>query len=54
MPLQAHVCAAESGINHLVRVLAMEWGPDVRVNAISPGPVAGTEGMSRLAREDHS
>jgi NAD(P)-dependent dehydrogenase (short-subunit alcohol dehydrogenase family) len=32
----------------------MEWGPDVRVNAISPGPVAGTEGMSRLAREDHS
>jgi NAD(P)-dependent dehydrogenase (short-subunit alcohol dehydrogenase family) len=27
----------------------MEWGPDVRVNGISPGPIANTEGMSRLA-----
>jgi NAD(P)-dependent dehydrogenase (short-subunit alcohol dehydrogenase family) len=52
MPLQAHVCAAKSGINHLVRVLAMEWGPDVRVNAIFPGPVAGTQGTSRLACDE--
>ncbi len=49
IPLQAHVCAAKAGINQLVRVLALEWGPDVRVNAISPGPIAGTEGMERLA-----
>lgn len=49
MPLQIHACAAKAGINQAVRVLAMEWGPDVRVNAISPGPIAGTEGMSRLA-----
>jgi NAD(P)-dependent dehydrogenase (short-subunit alcohol dehydrogenase family) len=48
-PLQAHACAAKAGINQLVRVLAMEWGPDVRVNGISPGPISGTEGMARLA-----
>lgn len=49
MQLQAHACAAKAGINQLVRVLAIEWGPDVRVNGISPGPIAGTEGMARLA-----
>ena len=49
MALQAHVCAAKAGINQLIRVLAIEWGPDVRVNGISPGPIAGTEGMKRLS-----
>jgi NAD(P)-dependent dehydrogenase (short-subunit alcohol dehydrogenase family) len=50
MPYQAHVCAAKAGINALVRTLAMEWGPaGVRVNAISPGPIEGTEGLKRLA-----
>jgi NAD(P)-dependent dehydrogenase (short-subunit alcohol dehydrogenase family) len=47
---QAHVCAAKAGINMLVKCLAMEWGPGgVRVNGISPGPIADTEGMARLA-----
>lgn len=50
MTLQAHACAAKAGINQLVRVLALEWGPQVRVNAISPGPIADTEGMARLAQ----
>lgn len=47
--LQAHACAAKAGINQLIRVLALEWGGDVRVNGISPGPIEGTEGMARLA-----
>lgn len=58
MAMQAHACAAKAGINQLIRVLALEWGPDVRVTGISPGPIAGTEGMARLApdagtREKH-
>lgn len=49
-PFQAHVCAAKAGINMLVKCLALEWGQaNVRVNAISPGPIANTEGMRRLA-----
>lgn len=49
-PGQIHVCAAKAGIDQITRTLAMEWGPSgVRVNAIAPGPVEGTEGMARLA-----
>lgn len=52
MMYQAHVCAAKAGVDHLARVLALEWGPKgIRVNAISPGPIEGTEGMRRLARK---
>lgn len=49
-PGQVHVCAAKAGVDQVTRTLAYEWGPaGVRVNSIAPGPVAGTEGMARLA-----
>ena len=52
---QAHVCAAKAGIDQLTRVLALEWGKyGIRVNAISPGPIAGTEGMERLSPKSDS
>jgi NAD(P)-dependent dehydrogenase (short-subunit alcohol dehydrogenase family) len=49
IPMQAHVCAAKAGVDMLTKCLAIEWGPDVRVNSIAPGAVDDTEGMNRLA-----
>lgn len=52
---QAHVGAAKAGIDQLTRIAALEWGPSgIRVNAISPGPIAGTEGMKRLSADGSS
>jgi NAD(P)-dependent dehydrogenase (short-subunit alcohol dehydrogenase family) len=46
---QVHVCAAKAGVDQITRVLAMEWGIDgIRVNSVSPGPIADTEGVRRL------
>ena len=48
-PLQLHVSAAKAGVDALTRQLAVEWGRyGIRVNAIAPGPVEDTEGMTRL------
>jgi peroxisomal 2,4-dienoyl-CoA reductase len=51
-PYQLHVSAAKAGVDALTRNLAVEWGRyGIRVNAIAPGPVEDTEGMTRLVPE---
>jgi 2,4-dienoyl-CoA reductase [(3E)-enoyl-CoA-producing], peroxisomal len=46
---QLHVSAAKAGVDALTRNLAVEWGRyGIRVNGVAPGPVEGTEGVSRL------
>ena len=50
MEAQLHVCAAKAGVDMLTRCLALEWAREgLRINAVSPGPIEGTEGMDRLA-----
>ncbi len=47
---QAHVAAAKAGVDSLTRTCAVEWGPyGIRVNAIAPGSIGGTEGVRRFA-----
>ena len=47
---QAHVAAAKSGVDSLTRTCAVEWGPyGIRVNAIAPGSMLGTEGLKRFS-----
>jgi 2,4-dienoyl-CoA reductase [(3E)-enoyl-CoA-producing], peroxisomal len=48
--LQSHVAAAKAGVDSLTRTCAVEWGPyGIRVNAIAPGSIGGTEGVRRFA-----
>lgn len=48
-PYQVHVSAAKAAVDALSAVLAVEEGPHgIRSNVIAPGPIANTEGMSRL------
>jgi NAD(P)-dependent dehydrogenase (short-subunit alcohol dehydrogenase family) len=47
---QVHVGAAKAGIEAMMQNLALEWGRyGIRSCSIVPGPIAGTEGMKRLA-----
>lgn len=48
-PGAAHAGAAKSGIQNLMKTLAVEWGGyGIRANYVSPGPIEGTEGVDRL------
>ncbi|MCJ1362055.1 hypothetical protein MMC16_001157 [Acarospora aff. strigata] len=52
-PLQSHVAVAKAGVDALSNALAIELGPrGLTSNVIAPGPIAGTEGMERLARKE--
>jgi peroxisomal 2,4-dienoyl-CoA reductase len=52
-PMQVHAAAAKAAVDSMTRSLALEWARSgIRVNGIAPGPIAGTEGMSRLAPGD--
>ncbi|KAF3940054.1 hypothetical protein ABW19_dt0209140 [Dactylella cylindrospora] len=47
---QSHVAAAKAGIDALAHTLAIELGPaGITSNIITPGGIANTEGMERLA-----
>jgi peroxisomal 2,4-dienoyl-CoA reductase len=48
--LQTHVVAAKAAVDGIACNVAIEYGPyGVTSNVITPGPIAGTEGMERLA-----
>lgn len=49
-PMQIHASAAKAAIDSMTRTLALEWASlGIRVVGVAPGPIDGTEGMSRLA-----
>ncbi|KAJ3036476.1 hypothetical protein HK097_003829 [Rhizophlyctis rosea] len=48
--LQVHCAAAKAGVDAITRTLAVEWGHyGIRVNAIAPGPIQETTGLSKLS-----
>eukprot|EP00029_Vermamoeba_vermiformis_P000239 TRINITY_DN10264_c0_g1_i1.p1 TRINITY_DN10264_c0_g1~~TRINITY_DN10264_c0_g1_i1.p1 ORF type:complete len:284 (+),score=91.49 TRINITY_DN10264_c0_g1_i1:37-852(+) len=52
-PMQIHASAAKAGVDSMTRTLALEWGSaGIRVVGVSPGPIAATEGMSKLGGPD--
>lgn len=51
-PAFAAYGAAKAGVQHLAGTLAAEWGPDVRVNCVSPGLIRTEGSMRAVFRDD--
>ena len=51
-PMFAAYGAAKAGVEHLAASLAAEWGPDVRVNCVSPGLIRTEGAMQAVFRGD--
>lgn len=52
-PLQGAPSVAKAGVDALAHSVCIEYGPyGITSNVVSPGPIAGTEGMERLSRKD--
>ncbi len=49
-PMFAGYGAAKAGVEQLVATMAAEWGPEVRVNAVSPGLIRTEGSMAAVFR----
>lgn len=47
----AHYAAAKAGLAALTKLLALEWAPEVRVNAVAPGTVLFPESLDAAERK---